>query len=1244
MNRKLLLSLALWVMGAALPAFGANTLTVYDGENINQYVPVYGYYADDFLKSEYVIPSTSLTDMVDRQITGIKWYLSTSAQKAWGATFTVFIKEVDDTTLTGFTGVEDATIVYEGVLDGTGPEMDVKFTHSYEYKGGNLLIGVYTIVEGEYSSSAFFGTTVEGASVQGYNGASLDRVSASPRNFIPKTTFTYLDAGVIMYNPPTNLTVSEIGTNSATVSWNAAGSETSWDLQYKKAADEDWTSVSTSETSVTLDELSNGTIYDVQVRSNYGEDKLSDWIATQFNTQMCNDEDMADITYEFNDSFEDGWTGNAISVVHHNTGIAVGRYTLVSGKFASGTIKLCYGEEYDFNWISGSYTGECSFKLYDPYGEVIFEHPVNTSISSGLMFSYTPVKVSCARPSALAASEVTNSTAKLTWTAVDPEQSTWEVVYGLDGFNPDDAEVITVNGTPELVLNGLNADCQYTAYVRANCGEENGVSQWSIGVTFRTLELFPTPVAVHVTDVTYKSAKVEWAESEDAVYYRVRYRMPPHKEKLFFESFENGIPSDWTVVDADGDGHNWASIEPSIYQVSGVPLQPFDGTMVAWSQSYSNGSALTPDNWLITKKVPLRGTLKFHVSDDGANPENYRVYVSTTDTEIDSFEPVTEKLVTPSSQTYTEVIVDLSQFDGKEGYIAFRHYDVENQDFIFIDAVGIYGDDIEETDWVTIENITKPICVIEGLNPETPYEVEVQAVYELGQSDWSAPSEFTTTAVDIVPANLTVDFPTCDSGTANWTGIHDIYNIRYRKSLKHQGLFEGFESGVIPKGWENVDADGDGYKWYIFSPESDGLDANGNPTVIGTSCATSASYYNNTALNPDNWLISPEVELKGTFSVWLRGQDPSYPNECFTIYTIIGNDTTVLIPQDTVQILYTEYTADLSPFNGAVGRIAIRHHDTYDQFRLNVDNFFVKHGEDIPEGEWITIENVENPYMLTGLERNTSYDVQVQGVYEGGLTEWSMMHTFKTRDIETISLEEMLLYGDEGMNYEIEDDLIMVSQTPDGQYTYVTDGQDNWVRLAGVSADLFSNAGALSGVQGKYTGSNFNPTVTIDKEITTIIPVDPIVPDGLDLTEGNEEPINIRRCKVMTFSGYAENGKLVAEPGNDFGMTAGTAYFNELVPNEKYDMTVALELLQSLEIDGPMGAPRRISEGEMEFIDMFHAVILESKTEATGVKTVEAAVKGEVRYYDAQGRYVGKTLDSAPAGFYIGSDGSKVIK
>ena len=518
MKKTLFFSFLLMVM-AAFTAVAQEEITVYDGTNTNSYVPVYGTWADAYNKCEFVMNANDLGDLAPGStLTGLTWYLSTTPSTAWGGNFQIFIKEISATTIDAFTGTDGATVVWEGALDGSSGTVELEFNTTYTYEGGNLLIGVYQTEKGTYKTSGFYGVSTDGASVSGYSSSSLDAITATQRNFVPKTTFTYIPAGGVVYSKPQNLQIGNITTNGAVATWEAGGTETAWNLEYKKAADEEWTQVNgLTATTYTFEALANGTAYDVRVQSDYGEGQ-SGWVSTSFQTPMCEESDMGEITYVLTDTYGDGWNGNKLQIVAHDTGAVVAELTITTGgkdEPITGTVALCYGVDYDLVWVAGSYGYECGFQVLNPEGVVIYEYQ-GTGASSGgtptagVLTTFQINQVSCARPTALAASNVVYNGATLTWTPGDEEQDAWQVLYAEGTFDPDAINQVPVDVTGEATYNitGLAENTTYTAYVRGNCGEEK--SAWGDPVTFTTPLQFAVPTELAIDDITAKSAVATW--------------------------------------------------------------------------------------------------------------------------------------------------------------------------------------------------------------------------------------------------------------------------------------------------------------------------------------------------------------------------------------------------------------------------------------------------------------------------------------------------------------------------------------------------------------------------------------------------------------------------------------------------------------------------------------------------------------------------------------------------------------
>ena len=248
----------------------AQTLTVHDGTATNSYVPVYGFYADAYLRCQIVYPAADLSSM-SGSITGMTFYLSTPAEVVWTGTWEVKLSEVSYTSISAFDN-GDATTVYTGTLDGTGETMEIVFTTPYAYNGGNLLVEVSQTTIGNYKSSAFYGETVTGASVQGYSYSSLSAVTATQRNFIPKTTFSY-ESGEISCYPVRGLTAVDSLTTSTSVTLNwldTINEGASYSILRTSATDTAWVAVPAGDTtfySYTFNGLTNNTTYNFAVRT-----------------------------------------------------------------------------------------------------------------------------------------------------------------------------------------------------------------------------------------------------------------------------------------------------------------------------------------------------------------------------------------------------------------------------------------------------------------------------------------------------------------------------------------------------------------------------------------------------------------------------------------------------------------------------------------------------------------------------------------------------------------------------------------------------------------------------------------------------------------------------------------------------------------------------------------------------------------------------------------------------------------
>ena len=276
---------------------------------------------------------------------------------------------------------------------------------------------------------------------------------------------------------------------------------------------------------------------------------------------------------------------------------------------------------------------------------------------------------------------------------------------------------------------------------KSRCSYEFTVYMGSDGHDATDVEI-DDPTAPVVPEITVtpsdKTAYVEWAPDANATGWNLRWRPwtdlsgNPHEWTFPAATLDDELEGWWTY-DMDGDGQNWGlaytdNAETDVCLVSG---------------SYTSSGACSPDNWIGTPDVPLKGELHFTMWGHSASyPEVVQVYAMVGEDLYQLFE---DSLITTT--THTVYTVDLSAFGGVEGCIVFRNYSTYDQWSVYIDDVFI-GDPnaeiIEPAPWNYEYNITDPNFTIRGLIPETKYEVQVQGYNTEMATDWCDIVEFTT--------------------------------------------------------------------------------------------------------------------------------------------------------------------------------------------------------------------------------------------------------------------------------------------------------------------------------------------------------------------------------------------------------------------------------------------------------------------------------------------------------------------
>lgn len=564
---------------------------------------------------------------------------------------------------------------------------------------------------------------------------------------------------------PTTLNVAEndVTTTTAKVTWGASGKgETSWQYTFEEWSDEvpDWSNaVVTDQTEVTLTDLTPKTAYQIWVRSYCSADDQSAAVTTYFSTKV--DCSAAALPYE--DDFSMGIDCWTLTNCHASTNVYEDYYGTTTFRFYYTTTPPQYlispefvasakqvQVEFDYYAYSSSY-GE-SFKVgYSTtdkelasftWGDEIMT--TNTNSSNPDKFSeifpagvkYIAIQHTsdnqyyfyidnfavteeepqvCALPTGLAVSEVTAASASVAW---ESEAETFALQLSTDGL-----EFADINGviTNPYVLNGLEEQAQYWVRVKAIC-DESLESEWTEAVAFTTpcaakafgyTENFDGENLPACWENNGVHGMNEWGAYENAARYATTSNIANHAT----------LVSPWITIEAESN--------PVLFfdwQNTGATAKlsiEAEGEAAAELQDLSEPTGESFASFRLYLTEYKGKTVRFLFYGESSAKSKY-LY-------LDNFQ-VVEKPLLPPTDLMAEAVEGGASVTWKAAWDEVSW------------AIQVKATAAE--DWVPVNAvILEPTYTLTGLDDETEYEVQVQAIYGENQvSAWTESAVFTTPA------------------------------------------------------------------------------------------------------------------------------------------------------------------------------------------------------------------------------------------------------------------------------------------------------------------------------------------------------------------------------------------------------------------------------------------------------------------------------------------------------------------
>ncbi|MBR4136627.1 MAG: fibronectin type III domain-containing protein [Bacteroidales bacterium] len=440
---------------------------------------------------------------------------------------------------------------------GAGNWFEITLDTVLAYNGTSDLLLTFVDKTGSYSCSNYYmyhsDATTSNMSRYAYNdynqydynnpGSVAD---GSVSDYVNNIRFSYCDQSTCIR--PNTLVASNVTENSADVTWVSAGSESSWEVEYKASTDTAWTSMgSVSSTNYSFSGLDANTQYTVRVRalcsgsdvslwsepvtfrtecgpittlpySEDFEDASSIYSTTQDNYILCWSRyasDPSHFVYIPSNSY--AHSGTHFLDFHHTNNCfniaimpaldaSISVNTLQAHFYAcksgtSGTLEVGVMTDYaDYTTFEPMDTIDLSSYSTYAYGEFVVPFDnysgsgqyiafrVSNAISCGYYVDDVTIEEipTCMYPSNLHVASVGSDQVSVAWTPAGSE-SAWNVLYGVSGFNPETEGTSVAADSAAATITGLQTITTYDFYVQSDCG---GLQSSWIGPVSATTGLY----------------------------------------------------------------------------------------------------------------------------------------------------------------------------------------------------------------------------------------------------------------------------------------------------------------------------------------------------------------------------------------------------------------------------------------------------------------------------------------------------------------------------------------------------------------------------------------------------------------------------------------------------------------------------------------------------------------------------------------------------------------------------------
>ena len=567
----------------------------------------------------------------------------------------------------------------------------------------------------------------------------------------------------------------------------------------------------------------------------------------------------------------------------------------------------------------------------------------------------------CVVPSGMATSTLTTTAVDLVWNAGDAE-TIWNVEYssGAD-FTPGNGEEegsANITGTPAMSLSSLTESTDYYVYYQADCGAADGTSEWAGPFNFFTSYCQSLPTSNDGEGISQVVLGNETFISAGDVFYE-DFTSPT-------VDLAAAITANLQITFAVG---NFTDYNTYVYIDFNNDLVYDTATELFYTGLSAPGIPSTLDASFTMPDVPLGVyNMRISTSDFVQNPPNPCFSAAWGVTmEFTINVTAAPDCIPPSTlvaNTITQDAADLTWNGGASG----ESWDLEWGPTGFTPGAG-----------TLVSGLTTETYPLTGLSAGTAYDFYVSSNCAGSEtSTVSGPSTFFTatpgeTCADAFPMTVEVDCDTATPTTLNFANGADL------AASGEDASCDGFADYGY---WVSFTAPAVGSVVFNFSGAAAGiglevLDACGGTAVSGCT--------NNTLDAGENSGIIGGLTPGDTYYavIWRDAQSG-------TADVCIEEGPTCPFPINLEAANLTESSADLGwTENGSA---------TSWNIEWGIEGF-------TPGTGTIVNNTTDNPYNLTGLTQNTSYDFYVQAICGSGNSDFEGPFTFTTTPQSNFTLD-----------------------------------------------------------------------------------------------------------------------------------------------------------------------------------------------------------------------------------------------